>query len=400
MTSHFIWRELPALAAKFDRILLVPFGTKADFDYENIHNKIEVIALPATLCKSLFGKVLLCILGIAAMPFAVFQIVKHLKKAPKSSVAKYQNAIFLSYQLGGDLLALILLLMKRPKNSLVLYYWIYPFGFLTTTILQKLGICKKSIARGHGSDIFAGIQPFPITPLRYAFISKVDSFTFVHEAGRNYFSNYYKIDLSKTFVHRLGVEKRENIISKWTGDETIRVLSCAYIVDFKRIPLIAESLALFCNQSGVKVHWTHIGGGVNLDNYLKQLSSHPLLTTEFTGSVPKERVVDLMKESNPHLFVHLSRLEGLPVSVMEAMSMGVPCIATSAGGTSELVDSTVGALLPIEVSPQDVANAIREVTNRIADGEDITVAVNSKFSSMIDNEANSQRFAEFLEQQL
>ena len=376
MTSHFIWRELPALAAKFDRIILVPFGTKADLDYENLHNKIEVIALPATLCKSLFGKVLLCILGIAAMPFAVFQIVKHLKKAPKSSVAKYQNAIFLSYQLGGDLLALILLLMKRPKNSLVLYYWIYPFGFLTTTILQKLGICKKSIARGHGSDIFAGIQPFPITPLRYAFIS------------------------SKTFVHRLGVEKRENIISKWTGDETIRVLSCAYIVDFKRIPLIAESLALFCNQSGVKVHWTHIGGGVNLDNYLKQLSSHPLLTTEFTGSVPKERVVDLMKESNPHLFVHLSRLEGLPVSVMEAMSMGVPCIATSAGGTSELVDSTVGALLPIEVSPQDVANAIREVTNRIADGEDITVAVNSKFSSMIDNEANSQRFAEFLEQQL
>jgi glycosyltransferase involved in cell wall biosynthesis len=107
-----------------------------------------------------------------------------------------------------------------------------------------------------------------------------------------------------------------------------------------------------------------------------------------------------MKESNPHLFVHLSRLEGLPVSVMEAMSMGVPCIATSAGGTSELVDSTVGALLPIEVSPQDVANAIREVTNRIAAGEDLTVAVNSRFSSMIDNEANSQRFAEFLEQQL
>jgi len=49
------------------------------------------------------------------------------------------------------------------------------------------------------------------------------------------------------------------------------------------------------------------------------------------------------------LYVHSSRAEGLPNAVLEAMAYGVPIVATSAGGTSELLAEHAGdCLVPLE----------------------------------------------------
>jgi glycosyltransferase involved in cell wall biosynthesis len=48
---------------------------------------------------------------------------------------------------------------------------------------------------------------------------------------------------------------------------------------------------------------------------------------------------------------------------MEAMSMGTPVVATAAGGTGEIVDSTIGKLLPVEIDSNNAARAIRNVIN-------------------------------------
>ena len=59
------------------------------------------------------------------------------------------------------------------------------------------------------------------------------------------------------------------------------------------------------------------------------------------------------------LFVLPSLNEGLPLSVMEAMAAGVPVIATSAGGTAEIVrDGVTGMLVP-PGDAQALADAIR-----------------------------------------
>ena len=52
-----------------------------------------------------------------------------------------------------------------------------------------------------------------------------------------------------------------------------------------------------------------------------------------------------------------SALEGLPRSIMEAMAMRKPVIATDIRGTRELVDENVGILVKVD-SPRELANAI------------------------------------------
>jgi glycosyltransferase involved in cell wall biosynthesis len=63
--------------------------------------------------------------------------------------------------------------------------------------------------------------------------------------------------------------------------------------------------------------------------------------------------------SNPlDIFVNVSSSEGLPVSIMEAQSCGIPAAATAVGGTPETVTNENGILLEENPDPVDTAKKI------------------------------------------
>lgn len=61
--------------------------------------------------------------------------------------------------------------------------------------------------------------------------------------------------------------------------------------------------------------------------------------------------------------------EGMPLSLLEAMSAGVPWIATDRGGTREMAVSEANCIV-VEDSPslETLANAVREMANRLRSG--------------------------------
>jgi glycosyltransferase involved in cell wall biosynthesis len=66
----------------------------------------------------------------------------------------------------------------------------------------------------------------------------------------------------------------------------------------------------------------------------------------FMGSLPQKQVFACLKQAD--VFILNSSYEGLPHVVLEAMTAGIPVIATNAGGTQEVVeDCKTGLLIPV-----------------------------------------------------
>ena len=69
--------------------------------------------------------------------------------------------------------------------------------------------------------------------------------------------------------------------------------------------------------------------------------------------------------------VNCSRLEGLALTSFESLSMGVPVVSANVGGQSELIDNTVGRIVPFDqnINEQDEAmlyvSAINEVISNL-----------------------------------
>jgi glycosyltransferase involved in cell wall biosynthesis len=83
---------------------------------------------------------------------------------------------------------------------------------------------------------------------------------------------------------------------------------------------------------------------------------------EFVGSLPPgESVYRELRKAD--LFVLPSRTEGLPRALIEAMAVGLPCIATGVGGIPELLD-------PEDlVSPGDVTGLACQIGDALVDPE-------------------------------
>ena len=120
--------------------------------------------------------------------------------------------------------------------------------------------------------------------------------------------------------------------------------------------------ALFLLKS--KISWTHFGGGPLLDELKASAKSAPQnISIDFTGQVAKEEVLRFYSENPVDLFVNVSESEGIPVSIMEAMSFGIPVLATNVGGVSEVVGEGSGILVDAETTPGIIAGKILSVVN-------------------------------------
>ena len=84
------------------------------------------------------------------------------------------------------------------------------------------------------------------------------------------------------------------------------------------------------------------------------------------------------------IFILPSRKEGLPMVLLEAMSAGLPIIATDVGGVSEAIrDGESGLLIPPE-SPQVMAKAMIKLANDKSMRDSLSQAARARFEERYD----------------
>lgn len=169
------------------------------------------------------------------------------------------------------------------------------------------------------------------------------------------------ISAANVEVCHLGSEPNEDEGKGYSDDGYFRLVSCSGISQVKRLELLIEALHDIDEKHAGRLMWTHIGTGPD-ENLIKELAHERLgnlLRFEFTGYMPNKSVHHYYEEHLCDLFVNVSSMEGLPVSLMESISYGIPAVATNVGGTGEIVaDGLTGKLLPSNPTSKEISDAI------------------------------------------
>ena len=213
----------------------------------------------------------------------------------------------------------------------------------------------KCVSRFHGEWDLWEETGHGYAPIRSILAKRLNLAVFISEKGESYFHKRYPY--CETMVSRLG--SRDMGIGTKSTDDHIRIVSCSAVYDLKRVPLIFESI---CRISNKKVIWTHLGDGPDFESLKEMVKSAPSnISVNLKGWISHEEVLAFYKNNPVDVFINLSTNEGIPVSIMEAISFDIPVVATNVGGTSEIVNDKTGILISANPTTEEASRAIQNV---------------------------------------
>lgn len=222
-------------------------------------------------------------------------------------------------------------------------FWLH--SHYTSTVAYLVGVTFAGRIRYsitiHGSGEFEDVRGFRLSEKIHAaeFVVAISSF------GR---SQMMKItppaQWSKIHVVRLGIDPTNYPLSRPDPSGPFTLVTAGMLVGVKGYPLLLDAMAVLrARGRSVRLRLAGDGAGrADLEAQARQLGLDRDVV-EFLGWVAGDRLPEIYAAAN--VFVMSSFAEGIPVVLMEAMAMGVPCVATFVGGIPELIENGVTGLL-------------------------------------------------------
>ena len=141
------------------------------------------------------------------------------------------------------------------------------------------------------------------------------------------------------------------------GPDEVLVATVANYVPKKDYPNLLEA-ARRVTERDPSVRFCAVGQGP-LEQEVHELRDRLGLDERMVLTGYREDAVGVLAGAD--IFVLSSRFEGLPVALMEALTLGLPVVATAVGGVPEAVDHGVEGLLVPPGRPDRLADAIAEL---------------------------------------
>lgn len=229
-------------------------------------------------------------------------------------------------------LAVYLIFHRREYDIIHVHQSLYP-AFLSILIGKKFlekPVLVKSASSGRTSDIeFLKRLPFGRFQLNYL-LKETDYLVAVSKATGTDFKEIGYPESRIVYIPN-GVEIPTK--GKTLYDRVINVLTTARLSEEKGVDVLLRALAIVVRQEKT-LKLVVIGGGP-LELELKRLAQSLGLvgSVDFMGMT--RNVAQHLRSAD--IFVLPSRTEGLSNALLEAMSYGIPCIATNVGGNGELL---------------------------------------------------------------
>lgn len=264
-------------------------------------------------------------------------------------------------------------ILRRDKPDVILNYWIYPDGFAAVQLGRRFRI--PVLVKAIGSDLN---QPLDFISRRLTLrtLREADLVLTVSEHLRR---TVIRMDVPTERVRAVPNGCDTSVFHRGEPDLARRELgieeSASLVLYVGRLDLakgldeLVRATAQIASQAPT-LQLVLVGDGparAQLEFLAMELGIAELV--RFVGPCPSSEVARWMRAAN--VFALPSYCEGCPNVVLEALSCGLPVVATDVGGIPELVDEKCGIL----VHPQDpvaLANALSIALNRFWDRDQIS----------------------------
>lgn len=391
----FLEQELKVLARYFGKIFLIPQLAKGDLD--------DVRALGITVNTEYSRFVQSRVRRVLWATLTLFdarlwrEIVAHRGMFFRHPAALARAA---RYNVHARLTERWMRSFWRAEGSRSGRCVCYTWWFDATTLgLSTFGTATgvPVITRAHGVDLYEDRHHPAYLPFRDRALEQISGLFSASRAGARHVADRYPAHRDKVDVSLLGVEPAPHP-SEASSDGVFRIVSCSFIVPVKRLDLLIRSLArLGLDRPGVTFEWTHIGDGPREE--LEDLARSALpanVRWRFMRYPGRDGLFEYYHAQPVDLFVNTSASEGTPVAVMEAISAGIPVVATAVGGSPEIVGPENGLLLSANPDPAEFSAVVGALLDDRARLDRLRAGSTAKWEREYSATANYSAFAEMI----
>ena len=395
LEGTFLEPELPHLRDAFQRVIVIPASREGG--RAQVPEGIEVDESLAAFLGDHSGRLEL------AVRAAFSRLLRSdLAKRP-SLVARRRTLARLAVAAGQAELTRLWVRRFLARNGLTAADCLaYTFWCDSTT--AGLALVKREspdlvvISRAHGADLYAERYDPPYLPCRTFTLQHLDRLFPDSERGVGYVAEHHPWFASRCEVARMGVAD-PGFTTGRSPDGRFVVASCSRIVPIKRVDLILRAMDRAArNRLDVQFEWHHFGDGPLKQEIEEQarVTLGPNAKAHFPGYSSVDELFSFYRSQPVDVFLNASESEGTPVAVMEAISCGIPVIATAVGGNPEIVSEQNGWLVEPDASPDEIAAAMLTLIDRPEISESLRQGSRRVWERKYDADANYAAFARLL----
>ena len=382
-SEAFISQEIKEVCTCYN-VVLIPVNK------QDIRREVPgTVSVDSGICQRTFAYKLRAFLRLFSL-LVMREYIKSLNSVSKISdfkdSLKYLYAANLVYEDIKKKTAL-------DTNAVFYSYWLSyaPIAFAMFKSTHLNSKCKF-ISRAHRSDLYSekvGVY----YPLRDFALSNLDKIYLISNDGFYYLAGKFPAYKDKMSISRLGV--RDNYEKKTLNNANalIHLVSCSSIIPVKRVQLIFSAIYGYAiAHPDRQFLWTHIGDGVDRNNVemnIRNVRRVKNLNCEFLGIIGNDDILQLYRDNRFHCLINLSESEGVPVSMMEAISSGIPVLGTDVGGVRDIVNCQTGRLISVDFQQSDFNLALDEIIDNY---QDLTISSHEYFLQNYNSSSNYPQF--------
>lgn len=375
--EEFLYPEIEELSKKFN-LYVVPFAPMTSEKHKEIQATVFKIKLtsPSTFLKAF----------LAAIKRPIITLKLFLKMLSSRNIPIFQANLRAMLKA-----ALVCELLKNKNIFHVHAYWATNAATMAYCISKYLNIPFSFTAHRHD-----------IVDDNLLLLKSMDALfvRFISKSGLNMAKKITKDKLpeKKLKVLHLGIKLPKKPETKINKNDEINFLCPARFVEVKGHKYLLRAFKLLLKDEdlkGKKIRLLLAGSGP-LFSDLKNLAFEMGISSkvDFLGYVPNEEILKMYENKEvfcvvlPSLDLGKGLKEGIPFSLIEAMSFGIPVISTNTGGIPELL----GEIPELMVKQAD-EKAIYKKMKELLESRDYYLYASTKVREIVEKEFNVEKIA-------